>query len=158
MAQSGLSKKVKQEEEVGRLLAESRVAQASLKAERDKLAAELRTCKHQLLERTRADRSEFESLESERNALEEGLAQRSMETSQLTEALRQREASEAAARKEAAVLRERLQSNEEEQAKIRQQLQDVSSNEIVLLNKIKSLESEQGNWLAKKQMSTKTVK
>jgi len=34
-------------------------------------------------------------------------------------------------------------SYEEEQAKIRQQLQDVSSNEIVLLNKIKSLESEQ---------------
>merc|ERR1712192_289258 len=34
-------------------------------------------------------------------------------------------------------------SFEEEQTKIRQQLHDVSANEIVLLNKIKSLESEQ---------------
>ena len=66
-------------------------------------------------------------------------------------------AEELAARYEAK-LRSLEISYEEEQAKIRQQLQDVSSNEIVLLNKIKSLESEQGKWLAKKQMSTTTTK
>ena len=66
-------------------------------------------------------------------------------------------AEELAARYEAK-LRSLEISYEEEQAKIRQQLQDVASNEIVLLNKIKSLESEQGKWLAKKQMSTTTAK
>ena len=63
-------------------------------------------------------------------------------------------AEELAARYEAK-LRSLEISYEEEQAKIRQQLQDVSSNEIVLLNKIKSLESEQGKWLA--EMSTTTA-
>ena len=57
-------------------------------------------------------------------------------------------AEELAARYEAK-LRSLEISYEEEQAKIRQQLQDVASNEIVLLNKIKSLESEQGKWMAK---------
>jgi len=55
--------------------------------------------------------------------------------------------SDAAARELAARYEAKLSSLEtsfeEEQTKIRQQLHDVSANEIVLLNKIKSLESEQ---------------
>ena len=44
-------------------------------------------------------------------------------------------------------LRSLESSFEEERSQIRQQLHDVSANEIVLLNKIKSLESEQGEFL-----------
>ena len=65
--------------------------------------------------------------------------------------------SDAAARELAARYEAKLSSLEtsfeEEQTKIRQQLHDVSANEIVLLNKIKSLESEQGKLLMAMQMS-----
>ena len=66
-------------------------------------------------------------------------------------------AAELAARYEAKL--SSLESSfENEQTKIRQQLHDVSANEIVLLNKIKSLESEHGKLLMAVQMSTVKAK
>ena len=65
-----------------------------MRGERDKAVLEWRHARRELLEYKRSERGELDALVSERDALATGMEQRSMETSTLTEALRQREASE----------------------------------------------------------------
>jgi hypothetical protein len=140
-AESQLAQRLKKEEEVGRQLAETRVQLEKLRSERDRAHNEMRAAKRELLELHKAEKAEKQALTGERDALVAGLEQRSMETSSLTEALRAREASEAAARAETAQLRTALQNHEEEAARMkheREQMRAANARMQALLERLRA--------------------
>ena len=138
--EAGLNKKQRQDEEVGRQLAEVRVQLQGATSEKKRLAAELKHTRHELLELKRAGRDEARALEEERDDLAAGLAQRSAETGRLTEALRACEASEAAAKREAEWVRARLEAFEEESARMkheREQMRSANARMQALLGRLR---------------------
>ena len=142
--ESKLSQRLKTEEEVGRQLAEARVQMEKLRAERDRAHSEMRAAKRDLLDLQKEQQAENDALVGERDALEAGLEQRSVETSALTEALRAREASEAAARAEATRLRTALMDHEEEGARMKHEREQMRAANARMQGLLERLRAKMG--------------